>query len=75
MASVRVGANSSQLLCCQSICNTLKTLHIGYYALHHPMGPSQATKGKTMPGLTSVASFVNHEHIGPDANDPTDITL
>lgn len=25
--------------------------------------------------FSSVASFVNHEHIGPDANDPTDITL
>lgn len=25
--------------------------------------------------FTSMTSFVNHEHIGPDANDPTDITL
>lgn len=29
----------------------------------------------TTPGLTSVASLVDHEHIGADANDPTDITL
>lgn len=39
------------------------------------MWPFLGPKGKTMPGLTSVASFVNHEHIGTDANYPTDITF
>lgn len=38
-------------------------------------GQLSPTKGKTMSGLTSVASFVNHEHIGTDANYPTDITF
>lgn len=40
-----------------------------------PHGPLQATEGGTTPGLTSVASLVDHEYIGADANDPTDITL
>lgn len=40
-----------------------------------PRGPFRVTEGGTTPGLTSVASFVDHEHIGADANYPTDITL
>lgn len=35
-------------------------------------GPTLVALERPFP---SVASFVNHEHIGPDANDPTDITL
>lgn len=37
--------------------------------------PSRDREAGAAPGLTGVASLVHHEHIGADANDPTDITL
>lgn len=47
----------------------------GYSLPAAPRGPFRAANGGTAPGLTSVASFVDHEHIGADAYYPTDITL
>lgn len=40
-----------------------------------PCPPAASGRLAEGPGLTSMASLVDHEHIGADANYPTDITL
>lgn len=40
-----------------------------------PCPPTVSGRLAEGPGLTSMASLVDHEHIGADANYPTDITL